>query len=41
MLGAIVGSVAESMYGMTNQENEYSILGLLDEYVKILKKVYK
>ena len=35
MLGAIVDSVAVSIYGMTNQENEYSILGLPDEYVKI------
>ena len=38
---AIVGSVAESMYGMTSKEKEDAISDLPDKYVKILKRVYK
>ncbi len=37
----IVGSVAESLYGMNEMQKEETIAGLPDEYVKILKRVYK
>ena len=37
----IVGSVAESLYGVSEIQKEETISGLPDEYVKILKKVYK
>lgn len=37
----IVGSVAESLYGMSEMQKEETIAGLPDEYVKILKRVYK
>ena len=37
----IVGSVAESLYGMNKKQIEDAILGLPSKYVKILKKVYK
>ena len=38
---AIVGSVAEFMYGMNKQQKEQAVLGLPDEYINILKKAYK
>ena len=37
----IVGSVAESIYGLSDSQKEEAISGLPNEYVKILKKVYK
>ena len=37
----IVGSVVESLYGMCEKQKEDAILGLPNEYVKILKRVYK
>ena len=37
----IVGSVAESLYGMSNIQKEEAILGLPNEYMKILRRVYK
>ena len=37
----IVGSVAESLYGMNGKQKEDAISGLPNEYVKILRKVYK
>ena len=37
----IVGSVAESLYGMMDIQKEDAISGLPNEYVKILKRVYK
>lgn len=37
----IVASVAESLYGMSELQKEDAILGLPNEYVKILNKVYK
>ena len=37
----IVGSVAESMYGMSEKQKENAVLGLPNEYVKILKRVYR
>ncbi len=37
----IVGSVTESLYGMTNTEKKNAILNLPNEYVKILNKAYK
>ena len=37
----IVGSIAESIYGMTDEQKEDAIRDLPDEYVKVLKKVYK
>lgn len=37
----IVGSVAESMYGMSEKQKNDAILGLPNEYIKILKRVYK
>ena len=37
----IVGSVAESIYGMSEIQKEDAISGLPNEYVKILKRVYK
>ena len=37
----IVGSVAESLYGMSEKQKKDAILGLPNEYVKILKRVYK
>ena len=37
----IVGSVTESIYGMTKKQKEDAILGLPNEYVKILKRIYK
>ena len=38
---AIVGSVAEFMYGMNKQQKEQAIYGLPNEYINILKKAYK
>ena len=37
----IVGSVAEAMYGMNDQQRVQAISGLPNEYIKIIKKVYK
>lgn len=37
----IVGSVAEAIYGMNKQEEEDAIKGLPNDFIKILKKVYK
>ena len=37
----IVGSVAESLYGMSEMQKEETIAGLPNEYVKMLKRVYK
>ena len=37
----IVGSVAESLYGMTDSQIKDAIAGLPNKYVKILNKVYK
>ena len=37
----IVGSVAESIYGMTDNQKKDAISGLPNEYVKILKRVYR
>lgn len=37
----IVGSVTESIYGMTDNQKKECISNLPKEYVKILKKVYK
>lgn len=37
----IVGSVAESIYGISDIQKEDTIKGLPNDYVKILKKVYK
>ena len=37
----IVGSVAESLYGMNESQKKDAISGLPNEYVKILRKVYK
>jgi ADP-ribosylglycohydrolase len=37
----IVGSVAESLYGMNEKQKAEAISGLPSEYVKILKRVYK
>lgn len=37
----IVGSVAESLYGMTNIQRKEAITGLPNEYVKILNRVYR
>ena len=37
----IVGSIAESLYGMTSDQKEDALKGLPDEHVKILKKVYR
>ena len=37
----IVGSVAESIYGMSAIQKESAISGLPNEYIKILKRAYK
>ena len=37
----IVGSVAESLYGMSEVQKKEAISGLPNEYVKILKRVYR
>jgi len=37
----IVGSVTESLYGMTEHEKEGAISNLPNDYVKILQKVYR
>ena len=37
----IVGSVAESIYGMNDHEKEDAMSNLPNEYVKVLTKVYK
>lgn len=37
----IVGSVAESIYGMTNEQKAMAEKDLPSDYVKILRKVYK
>lgn len=37
----IVGSIAESIYGMTDEQKEDAIRDLPDKHVKVLKKVYK
>jgi len=37
----IVGSVTESLYGMTDVQKKDAILNLPNDYVRILKKVYK
>lgn len=37
----IVGALAESLYGMSKTQSEDAISGLPNEYVKILKRVYK
>ena len=37
----IVGSVAESLYGMNEKEKKDAVNGLPNEYVKVLKRVYK
>ena len=37
----IVGSVLESLYGMTNEQKELAVKDLPNDFVKVLKKVYK
>ena len=37
----IVGSVTESLYGMNDTQKKDTILNLPNDYVKILKKVYR
>lgn len=37
----IVGSIAETMYGMNDQQRVQAISGLPNEYIKIIKKAYK
>lgn len=37
----IVGSVAESIYGMTSEQKRMAEINLPSDYVKIIKKVYK
>ena len=37
----IVGSVAEALYGMSENQKEESIENLPDEFKKILKKAYR
>ena len=37
----IVGSVTESLYGMSETQIEETVAGLPNEYVKMLKRVYK
>ena len=37
----IVGSIAESIYGMNDNEKEDAISNLPNQYVKVLTKVYK
>ena len=37
----IVGSVAESIYGMTSEQKAMAEKDLPSDYVKILRKVYK
>ena len=37
----IVGSVTESLYKMTEIQKKDAIVGLPNEYINILKKVYK
>lgn len=37
----IVGSVAEAIYGMKKHEKEDAVKGLPNNFIKILKKVYK
>ena len=37
----IVGSVAEALYGMSENQKEESIKNLPDEFKKILKKAYR
>ena len=37
----IVGSVAEAMYGMSDKQKNDAIEGLPDEFVNVLKRVYK
>ena len=37
----IVGSVAESIYGLTELQKNEALSGLPNEYLKILRKVYK
>ena len=37
----IVGSVAESIYGMTTEQKAMAEKNLPSDYVKILRKVYK
>ena len=37
----IVGSVAESLYGMSEVQKKDAIFGLPNEYQKVLKRVYK
>ena len=37
----IVGSVAESLYGMSEVQKKGAISGLPNEYQKVLKRVYK
>lgn len=37
----IVGSIAESLYGMSEKQREDAISNLPSDYVKILKKVYR
>ena len=37
----IVGSVTESLYGMSEVQKKETISGLPNQYVKILKRVYK
>ena len=37
----IVGSVSEAIYGMSDKEKEQAIKDLPDNFIKVLKKVYK
>ncbi|MCR4580962.1 MAG: ADP-ribosylglycohydrolase family protein [Bacilli bacterium] len=37
----IVGSVAESLYGMSESQKEEALIGLPDEYKEIIERVYK
>ena len=37
----IVGSVAESLYGMSEKQKDDALSKMPDEYIKILKRVYR
>ena len=37
----IVGSVAESLYGMNEEQKKLSMLNLPNDFIKVLKRVYK
>ena len=37
----IVGSISESLYGMSDKEKEYAVRDLPNEFVKVLNRIYK